>query len=129
MSREIHIAAAVVIDAEGRFLLVRKRGATAFIQPGGKMEPGEAPQAALRREVLEELGVEVSVGEADFIGCAQAVAVNEPGHIVVAHLYRVTLPTPPRPAAEIEEIVWLRPDETGERHIAPLTRDHVLTLG
>lgn len=128
MSWEIHIAAAVVVDADGRFLLVRKRGTTAFIQPGGKMEPGEPPHLAVRRELLEELGVEVSVTEADFIGRARAVAVNEPDRIVVAHLFRVSLPAAPQPAAEIEELVWLRPDETGDRHIASLTRDHVLTL-
>lgn len=31
--------------------------------PGGKIEPGEAPQAALQRELLEELGIETEIGE------------------------------------------------------------------
>ena len=48
--RVIRVAAAVVTDDAGRFLLVRKRGTTAFMQPGGKIEPGEDPRAALVRE-------------------------------------------------------------------------------
>ena len=39
----IHTVAAVIRDAQGRVLLVRKRGTPTFIQPGGKREPGEAP--------------------------------------------------------------------------------------
>ncbi|EPM86442.1 NUDIX hydrolase, partial [Pseudomonas syringae pv. actinidiae ICMP 18804] len=36
----INIAAALLIGADGRTLLVRKRGTQAFMQPGGKIEPG-----------------------------------------------------------------------------------------
>lgn len=37
----IRIAAAVITDDAGRYLLVRKRDTTAFMQAGGKIEPGE----------------------------------------------------------------------------------------
>jgi hypothetical protein len=43
----IHIVAAVILDDRGRALVVRKHGASRFIQPGGKPEPGEAPLQAL----------------------------------------------------------------------------------
>lgn len=36
--------------------------------PGGKVEPGEAPDAALAREIVEELGVEVAVGDIFAVG-------------------------------------------------------------
>lgn len=52
---EISIVAAVAINSEGRLLLVRKRGTTAFMQPGGKLEPKESHTAALCRELAEEL--------------------------------------------------------------------------
>jgi 8-oxo-dGTP diphosphatase len=42
---------------DGRLLVVRPRGKGAFYLPGGKLEPGETPEQALHREVLEELGV------------------------------------------------------------------------
>jgi 8-oxo-dGTP diphosphatase len=54
---------AIIRDDDGRFLLVRhtyKGRRWAF--PGGMLEPGESPQQAVAREVLEEVGLEVEVG-------------------------------------------------------------------
>ena len=53
----IRIAAALLVGADGRTLLVRKRGTRAFMQPGGKIEVGEASAQALARELAEELGL------------------------------------------------------------------------
>ena len=55
MSETIRIAAAIILDSDGRVLLVRKRGSAFFMQPGGKHEPGESDLDALRRELREEL--------------------------------------------------------------------------
>ena len=41
----------------GRSLLVRKRGSTIFMQPGGKIESGESALDALTRELREEIGL------------------------------------------------------------------------
>ncbi|MGY1641311.1 NUDIX domain-containing protein [Geodermatophilus sp. SYSU D00703] len=56
---------AVVHDATGRLLLIRRghepsRGLWSV--PGGRVEPGETPEAAVQREVLEETGLRVHVG-------------------------------------------------------------------
>jgi 8-oxo-dGTP diphosphatase len=60
------VAAGVVIE-DGRVLLSqRKRGTHlegAWELPGGKVEPGEDPRDAVRRELREELGIDVTVGE------------------------------------------------------------------
>jgi 8-oxo-dGTP diphosphatase len=51
---------AAIIDDNGRILCVRMNYATrAWTTPGGRVEVGESPFAALRREVLEESGLDV----------------------------------------------------------------------
>lgn len=61
----LHVTAAV-IERDGRILVARRRGGDCFAGlwefPGGKIEPGEAPRDCLRREILEELGLEVEIG-------------------------------------------------------------------
>lgn len=58
--------AAIVFDDQGRVLLIeraRPPGVGLWSVPGGKLEPGETLRAAVAREVLEETGLEVEVGE------------------------------------------------------------------
>jgi ADP-ribose pyrophosphatase YjhB (NUDIX family) len=57
---------AVVLDGQGRLLLVRRRNAPGrglWSVPGGRVEPGETLPAAVVREVREETGLQVRVGE------------------------------------------------------------------
>lgn len=126
MSRIIYIAAALLLDAQGRTLLVRKRGTKAFMQPGGKIEPHETPAEALTRELQEELGVIIDPEQADFLGRFSAPAANEPGFEVRCELFRVSTRATVEPAAEIEEVVWINRHGHAGLVLAPLTRDHIL---
>ena len=66
--RSIHVVAGVITDARGRILLARRTEgrdlAGLWEFPGGKVDPGETPEAALVRELREELGIESRVGDA-----------------------------------------------------------------
>ncbi|HEY8009998.1 MAG TPA: Nudix family hydrolase [Rudaea sp.] len=63
----IHVVAGILIDPQGRVLVTQrphgKHLAGAWEFPGGKIEPGETAPAALRRELREELGVEIGAIE------------------------------------------------------------------
>ncbi|MBA1192050.1 MAG: MutT/nudix family hydrolase [Pseudomonas sp.] len=124
----IRIAAAVLIDPDGRTLLVRKRGTQAFMQPGGKIDEGESARMALVRELHEELGLQVHAEAPVYLGRFQAAAANEPGCQVQAELFRVDTAERPQAAAEIEALAWVRADETPDLVLAPLTREVILPL-
>jgi 8-oxo-dGTP diphosphatase len=102
--RTVIVAAAVIVESDQVLLTQRKAGTHlegAWEFPGGKVEPGEDPRDALRRELKEEIGIDADVGEivdvtfhryddADkavllmFFECARAAGSPEPRAIDVA---------------------------------------------
>jgi 8-oxo-dGTP diphosphatase len=128
MTHSIYIAAALLIGSDGKTLLVRKRDTTAFMQPGGKIEPGELAVNALARELDEELGIQIDTAQASFLGTFSAAAANEPGFRVDCELFRVNIDEPVRAAAEIEEVVWVDSQTFMQIHLAPLTQNHVIPI-
>jgi 8-oxo-dGTP diphosphatase len=113
------VVAAIVIE-EGRVLLTqRKRGthlAGAWEFPGGKVEPGEDPRAALVRELREEIGVEAIVGrpvEVTF----HAYAEKD----VLLLFFETTLASgSPRPSAiDVADLKWSRRDELDDAEFPP----------
>ncbi|HGM5489329.1 TPA: NUDIX domain-containing protein [Serratia fonticola] len=128
-SKQIHIAAAVITDKAGRILLVRKRNTVWFMQPGGKIESGERPEVALARELKEELNVCISPDEMIPLGRFTDLAANEPGHMLFADMFKVrTAETHFLPSAEIEEVIWFDPSGNHPYQLAPLTKNHILSL-
>lgn len=125
--RVVRIVAAVLLDARGRMLLVRKRGTAVFMLPGGKPAHGEGAIAALSRELREELGCALASGPIP-LGSFTAPAANEPDCRVEAEIFLVSLAGEPRACAEIEEVVWHEVERESPYPLAPLARDHVLPL-
>ncbi|TYL49550.1 precorrin-6y C5,15-methyltransferase (decarboxylating) subunit CbiE [Nocardioides sp. BGMRC 2183] len=122
----IRVVALSVRDLAGRILTVRKRGTEAFMQPGGKPEPGESAAQTGVREIAEELGAEVA--DLALLGEWTAPAANEPGRMIEAVVFTARLVSMRGPQAEIEELCWYDPAAPNlpADRLAPLLRDVVL---
>jgi len=122
----IRTISAVIFDASGRMLLVRKHGSAIFIQPGGKPEPGESALETLVRELDEELGVGVVEGSASCLGRFEDEAVHEVGWRIRTETWVVSITGTPAASGEIAELAWVNPSLPGDLNIAPLSRNHIL---
>ncbi|MCH9052613.1 MAG: (deoxy)nucleoside triphosphate pyrophosphohydrolase [Proteobacteria bacterium] len=106
------VAAMALVDADGRVLLARrpegKTMAGLWEFPGGKVLPGETPEAALIRELKEELGLDIT--ESCLAPFTFASHRYEDFHLLMPlFLCRVWDGTPV--ALEGQELKWLRPGE------------------
>lgn len=124
----IHIAAAIITDANQKMLLVRKKNTQRFMQAGGKIEAGETPLQALLRELDEELQIQPDPQQIIYHGEFHAPAANEPNHTVHAHIYQLTWHNSIHIAAEIEEARWEDPRQVHLLPLAPLTEHFILPL-
>lgn len=122
--RVITVVAGLIRDAEGRLLTVRKAGTQTFMLPGGKPEAGEAEEAALARELCEELGVRL-VG-ARLLGRFEAPAANEPDAVVRSTAFHVEVEGEIAIQAEIEGMLWIDVARPPAVRLAPLLLTQVL---
>ena len=101
------LVVAAVIEREGLLLITRRRAGTHLSGlwefPGGKPEPGERQEDALVREIKEELGVDVSVGE-----LIETIEWQYPGKRVSLTFFRCAFIGEPRPL-EGQEMAWVTP--------------------
>lgn len=120
----VEVVGAIIRDASGRLLTVRKRGTVRFMLPGGKREPGEDDLTALGRELSEELGV--AVASARLLGRFEAAAANEPGATVRSSAYVVEIEGAITIRAEIEALLWIDPASPPDVPMAPLLVGQIL---
>jgi 8-oxo-dGTP diphosphatase len=124
--KTVVVTAALIIE-QGKILVTqRKKGSSRALLwefPGGKVKEGEEPREALRRELAEELEVEVEVGM-----IFDAVFYSYPEYPVLLLIYRCRVEKgPPRPIAcqdlrwvtlrELEKLAMLPADDPVRKHL------------
>ena len=124
----IRVSAVLAVDDAGRLLVVRKRGTTVWMQPGGKPEPGETAAETLVRELYEELGVRLDPTKLEPLGMFTTAAANEAGTTLIADVFRASIREPVSAAAEIDAVCWMHPDQFTQHRVAPLITQHMLAL-
>jgi len=114
------VAACALIDVDGRVLLTRrpegKKLAGLWEFPGGKIDPGETPEAALIRELREELGIDVAL--ACLAPFAFASHPYERFHLLMPLYLCRRWRGIPRPQ-EGQTLAWVRPEKLGEYRMPP----------
>ena len=113
------VVAALLGAGDGRVLLTRRRPDQPlpgkWELPGGKIEPGEAPQEALARELREELGVAADIGPA-----WDVLYHRYPDYDVLMLVYACRLAPGQRPRCiEVAELAWAMPGELARYDILP----------
>lgn len=118
---------AVVID-EGRMLLVqrgRDPGKGLWAVPGGKVRSGEALRVTARREVLEETGLEVHIGELAWVG----EVIDDDYHIVLIDFYGQLLGGEMHAADDADDVRWVPLGEVRDYPLTPTMYDLLDSLG
>lgn len=117
---------AIILNDRGQMLVVRKNvpGRHTFIIPGGRREAGESDEETCRRELREELGVEV-------VDLAYFGAYEEPSEfedaLLKATIYRVEVVGDPAPQSEIVETAWVHGGSAAEGiEMGSVITNHVL---
>jgi mutator protein MutT len=107
-------ACALIVDAEGRILLARRAAEIEngkWDLPGGYLEEGEDPVEAMVREVREETGLEIEVGE--FHGAWMDWYGDAPDAASTVNLYWLARAVGGEPVAadDVDALRWFAPDE------------------
>lgn len=124
----LHLTATALVVRDGRVLLGRRTSGVRFVGMwdafGGHLEAGETAEAALRREIREELGVKVT--RAQFLGVYEDRDPTS-GDPFRHSLFLVTGwdGTPRIANEEHAEIRWFRADEVAELNLAPSLKEAI----
>jgi len=89
----LYVVGAAIFDEQGRCLITQRSqtmsNALLWEFPGGKIERAESPQQALRREIQEELNLEIEVG--DWLGQGQAKTTRR---LIILDVYAASCLSP-----------------------------------
>jgi 8-oxo-dGTP diphosphatase len=126
INKIIEVVAAVIFDDQGR-VFATQRGYGEWKDwwefPGGKIEPGETPRQALRREIHEELDAEIEVGE-----LLRTIDYDYPQFHLTMHCFRCKLSDTHVTLLEHEAAKWLASNELQSVRWLPADEDLITEL-
>lgn len=120
---------AALIESEGKLLVCqRRRGDTFELMwefPGGKAKPGETLEAALARELSEELGVRARIGPQVYRTRHQYVEMSEP---IDLFFFAASLETSELQNLVFEQIAWREPGSLTDLNFLPADQELITNL-
>ena len=123
------VVAAALVDAERRILLQQRAPGRSMAGlwefPGGKVESGESPEAALARELHEELGIDVA--EEALVPACFASAPNAGTHMILLLYVCRKWGGEPRPL-DASGLKWLTPAEMEPAEMPPADQPLIALL-
>ncbi|ANS79020.1 Putative ATP/GTP-binding protein [Serinicoccus hydrothermalis] len=124
------IAQGVVRDGRGHVLLCELTYKREWDLPGGVVDPGESPRTTLRRELQEELGADLPVGELLAVNWLPRYRQWEDALLLVFDLgvHPDLADGAVLQASEIGAVHWVAPDQVAD-HVAPYVARHLASIG
>ena len=121
------VVACALVDVDKRVLIAQRPEGKALAGlwefPGGKVEPDESLTAALEREIREELGVTILVGDEFF-----SVVHDYTPKSVRLHFFNCSIIDGEPHPLEVADMRWVRPEELGQFEFPPADADLIAIL-
>lgn len=118
---------AVIYDDQNRIFLMTSPKWSAWVVPGGKIEEGETEEAALRREMMEELGIEIT----DIVKVKEKVKLpssdfkDDTVKFIFIDFFARAMQTKITPNHELDKYGWFTVDEALKLNLLDSTRQFV----